>query len=71
MKRRRFNALFFLRRDRIKDGKAPIYLKISYKNANARMSINHYVDPLDWDVKKGCVKFGRHMHDIINDYIDN
>lgn len=70
MKRKRFQVSFFLRRDRMKEGNAPIYLKISTKKVSTRMSINHYVDPNDWDVRKGCVKYGRPKHDIINDYID-
>ena len=70
MKRTRFQVSFYLRRDRLKEGRAPIYLKISAKKISTRMSIHHYVNSEDWDVKRGYVKHGRPMHDIINDYID-
>ena len=70
MTRTRFQVSFYLRRDRLKEGKAPVYMKISSKKLATRMSINHYVSPEDWDVKRGYVKRGRPMHDIINDHID-
>ena len=70
MTRTRFQVSFYLRRDRLKEGKAPIYMKISSNKLSTRMTINHYINPEDWDVKRGYVKRGRPMHDIINDYID-
>jgi len=70
MTRTRFQVSFYLRRDRLKEGKAPVYMKISSKKLSTRMSINYYVSPEDWDVKRGYVKRGRPMHDLINDHID-
>ena len=67
MKRTRFQILFFLRKDRMKEGKAPIYLRISYKRNSSRMSTNHYVKPDDWDSKKGYVRPTSLSEDVINE----
>ena len=71
MKRKRFQILFFLRKDRMKEGKAPIYLRISCKRNSSKMSTNHHVSPLYWDSKRGYVKDKDASHEFINDYLDS
>lgn len=71
MKRKRFQILFYIRRNRTnKEGKVPIYLRLTLKKKYSVMALNRFVDPDDWEVKKGIVRYGSSSYEEINNHID-
>lgn len=54
MERNTFNSLFFIKRKQLlRNGEAPIYLRITVMGERAEMSTNQSVNPNLWDSKKG------------------
>jgi len=49
MKPINLNYLFWIRKSRAKNNKAPLYLRIIYKGKRKEINLNHNLDPSIWD----------------------
>ena len=71
MERKRFQILFYLRKDRKdKKGFEPIYLRVSLDKKSASLTISRKAKPSQWNASKGYVKTNHPEHQEINDFID-
>ena len=56
-KRTTLNLLFFIKRTKIlKNGEAPIYMRITVKGKRADIAINRSADPSIWSIEKGACR---------------
>ena len=52
-----FNVLFLIKRTKLlKNGEAPIFMRITVKGDRTEISANASVDPILWDRGKGQIK---------------
>ena len=66
------SILFFIKKGKIgKDGKAPLYCRITVNGERAELSINEKVEPDKWDRASQRVKGRSEIVRVINDSIDN
>jgi len=70
IQRNKFSVLFYIREDRLKDGKAPIYLRITVQKSKVAIPINTFVNPGNWDQTKGLAKLKTTDADEINSNIN-
>ncbi len=68
--RNKFALLFYIREDRAKEGKAPIYLRITVQNSKVAFPINTFVNTDNWDSAKGLAKPRTFDADDINSSIN-
>jgi len=66
-----FTILFWIRRKKIQDGKAPVYARITIDGKRSEISIKRSIDPDRWDVKKGIAKGTKEESKMLNDYIEH
>lgn len=59
-----------LNKEKEKDGKQPVYIRIYVDGLKAEIASRLYVDPLNWDLKKNHVKPQSKDAAFINGYID-
>ncbi len=66
-----YSVLFILRKNKLlKNGKAPIYLRLTINGESKEMSLKTSVFIDDWDIKKGIVKKNKKDAVDINRYIE-
>ena len=70
IQRNNFSILFYIRKDRTKNGKAPIYLRITVQKAKVAIPINTHVAIENWDSAKGLAKLKTTEADEINSNIN-
>lgn len=70
MERATFSELFYIKRSKLlKNGEAPIYLRITVNGKSGELSLKRSIDPSKWDMKKNKAK-GRGENELeINEYI--
>jgi len=51
-----FTILFWIRRKKIQDGKAPVYARVTNDGKRSENSNKRSVEPDRWDPKKGLAK---------------
>ena len=68
--RNKFSILFYMRDDRTKDGKAPIYLRITIQKSKVTIPINTFVKPNNWDSAKGIARVKTAGAESINSSIE-
>ncbi len=61
---------FIIRKDRLQDGQAPIYLQLFLESQRARISINQKIDVELWDENFGRVKGNSAKANHLNEYLD-
>lgn len=61
---------FIIRKDRLQEGKAPIYLQLFLDSQRARISINQKIDVDLWDENFGRVKGNNAKANHLNEYLD-
>ena len=72
MKRSTFNILFFIKKTKLlKDGSAPIYLRITVNGKRSEIAIKRSINPKFWDIKRNKVKGNSKKAQIINDYLNS
>jgi hypothetical protein len=67
----KMNLLFYANKQRIKNGKAQIYVRITIDGKRVEFTSSHSVDLKEWDSVKGKVKSASSNAMMINTYIDN
>ena len=65
-----FTILFWIRRKKMQDGKAPVYVRVTIDGIRSEISIKRSVDPDRWDAKKGLAKGSKEESRTLNDYLD-
>ena len=71
MKRPKFSLLFFVKRTKaLKDGKLPIYARITINGERAEFVIQSTIEEENWDSERGFAKGKTKQAKIINDYLD-
>lgn len=72
MKRTTFNILFFIKKSRLlKDGTAPIYMRITINGQRSETAIKRSVDPSNWDTPRNRAK-GKSQDVLdLNDYLNS
>ncbi len=72
MERNTFNPLFFIKRKQLlKNGEAPIYLRITVNGERRQMSVNRSVDPKLWNQDKGLMKGNSNSANDLNDDLEH
>lgn len=67
-----FNVLFLIKRTKLlKNGEAPIYMRITVKGERTETTANSSIDPKLWDQSKGQVKKGASDASSRNNYLTN
>ncbi len=67
-----FSTLFYLKKDRIdQNGRAPIYMRITFKGKNTSFSLHKSVDVSLWDTKMGKVLGTTKYARDINNYLQS
>jgi site-specific recombinase XerD len=61
---------FIIRKDRLQEGQAPIYLQLFLDSQRARISINQKIDVDLWDETFGRVKGNNAKANHLNEYLD-
>lgn len=71
-KRVSLNVLFYIKRTKLlKNGEAPIYVRISINRSRTEFAINRSIDPKLWSSEAGCAKgFGKAARHI-NNYLES
>lgn len=72
MKRATFNILFFIKKTKLlKNGKAPIYLRITVNGKRSEIAIKRSIPLNLWDTLKSKAKGNSKEAQIINDYLNS
>lgn len=65
-----FSILFWINRAKIKDGKAPIYARVTVDGKRAEISTKRSIDPDSWNPDKGQAKGTKEESRTLNAYIE-
>ncbi|MBD3638082.1 MAG: site-specific integrase [Crocinitomicaceae bacterium] len=66
----KFNTLFHINKQRIKNGTAPLYLRVYVNGTRSEISTPFRVAPEDWDIKQQRIKSGRKDALVVNVFLD-
>ncbi len=65
------NTLFYVKRTKLlKNGNAPIYMRVSFKNESYEISLKRNIKPEHWDSTKNKVKGNASEAREVNDYLN-
>ena len=65
-----FSILFWIRRKKIQDGKAPVYARVTIDGVRSEISIKRSISLCNWNPKKGMAKGNKEESKMLNDYIE-
>jgi integrase len=65
-----FSILFWIRREKVQDGKAPVYARVTVDGKRSEISIKRNIDPESWNPKKGIAKGTKEESRMLNVYIE-
>lgn len=72
MKRKTFTILFFIKKTKqLKNGEAPVYLRITVDGLRAEMAVKRSVLSSNWDEKKGRAKQTSTYNRALNQYLES
>lgn len=72
MKRTTFSILYYIKRKRLlKNGEAPIYMRITVNGKHVETSIKRSIPPQLWDTTKNKCKGNSEQSKAINDYLES
>jgi len=72
MKRKTFSILFFIKRTKLlKNGEAPIFLRITVDGLRSETSILRSISPTQWNEKKGCANPVNSKNKELNHYLEH
>ncbi|MDN5288484.1 MAG: integrase [Mucilaginibacter sp.] len=66
-----FGRQFLIRPDKLKDGKAPIYVRITVNKAITHLGLKQYIEPKSWDVRRSFGKGTRDEVRALNNYLED
>lgn len=70
MERATFSELFYIKRSKLlKNGEAPIYLRITVNGKSGELSLKRSIEPSKWDTRKSKAKGRGENEQEINEYI--
>ncbi|MCR8558157.1 site-specific integrase [Mucilaginibacter sp. BJC16-A38] len=64
-----FGVHFLIRQDKLKDGKAPVYARITVNTERILIGLKEWVEPRSWDVRKGTGKGTKEETRSLNNYL--
>lgn len=64
-----FGVHFLIRPDKLKEGKAPVYARITVNTDRVLIGLKQWIDPRSWDVKKGTGKGTKNETRSLNNYL--
>ena len=71
MQRNYFTVLFFLKKSKLlKNGEAPIYMRITINGKRAEVQIKRSIDVTKWNTQKECAIGREKKYQGINHYLD-
>lgn len=71
MQRNYFTVLFFLKKSKpLKNGEAPICMRITINGRRAEVQIKRSIDAAKWNVQKECAIGREKKYQEINHYLD-
>ena len=62
--------LFWVNKQKVKDGKCRLYIRLYVEGQRTEISTNHYLKPEDWDRTQGKVKAATMNSQFLNGFID-
>lgn len=65
-----FGIQFITRTNKIKDGLAPIYARVTVDARRVEISLKRYVNPKEWNGKKGMARGSREEIKSLNHYLE-
>lgn len=72
MKRKTFTILYFIKRSKLlRNGEAPIYMRITVDGVRAEMGIQRSITINDWLEKKGCARATTAKNKELNHYLEH
>lgn len=72
MKRTTFSILYFIKRGKtLRNGEAPIYLRITVNGKSTELSIKRSIRPVLWDTTRNKCKGSSDEAKALNDYLDS
>ena len=66
-----FGVHFILRQARSRNGKAPIYARISVNGSRSEITVKAFVDPDDWNDSKGAARPKSEELRELNNYLED
>jgi len=66
-----FGLQFLIRPDKLKDGKAPVYARITVNRQITHIGLKQYVEPRSWDTRRGFGKGSRDEIRALNNYLED
>lgn len=64
-----FGIHFLIRQDKIREGKAPLYVRITVNKDRVLIGLKEWVEPRSWDARKGIGKGSRSEIRSLNDHL--
>lgn len=64
-----FGVHFLIRQDKLKEGKAPVYARITVNTDRILIGLKQWIDPRSWDMRKGAGKGAKDETKSLNNYL--
>ncbi|MCQ6958613.1 site-specific integrase [Mucilaginibacter aquariorum] len=64
-----FGVHFLIRQDKLKEGKAPVYARITVNTDRILIGLKQWIDPKSWDIRKGAGKGAKDEVKSLNNYL--
>src|SRR5258705_86929 len=65
-----FGIQFITRMNKMKDGLAPIYARVTVDSQRVELSLKRYINPTEWNGKKGVARGSREGIKALNHYLE-
>jgi integrase len=64
-----FGVHFLIRPDKLKEGKAPVYARITVNTDRVLIALKQWIDPRSWDIRNGAGKGAKEEIRSLNNYL--
>ena len=64
-----FGVHFLILQDKLKEGKAPVYARITVNTDRILIGLKQWIDPKSWDMRKGAGKGAKDETKSLNNYL--
>lgn len=65
-----FGIQFFIRKNKIKNGLAPIYARVTVNSHRVEISLKRWIDPTEWNTDKGTCRGSREAIRSLNHFLN-
>jgi Arm DNA-binding domain len=65
-----FGVQFIVRQDKLRDGKAPVYARITVNGEIIHFALKQWIDPKFWDARRGNGKGSKDEVALLNDGLE-